>query len=79
MDKKEWPQETEELLAAYKSHAVETSDGKQEKAANYINMIHLYHDVSRSIRTDDLDLFISSLPKITISSHSICQTMLDGQ
>ena len=79
MDKKEWPQQTEELLAAYKSYAVETSDGKRGKAANYINMIHLYHEVSRSIRTGDLDLFISSLPKITISSHSINQTMLDGQ
>ena len=82
LGKHEWSQEIEELLA-YKSYRVETSDGKQEKTENYwinyVNMIHLYQEFFRSIRTGDLDLFISSLPKITISSHSINQTMLDGQ
>ena len=29
LDKHEWSQEIEELLAAYKSHTVETSDGKR--------------------------------------------------
>ena len=83
LDKYEWSQEIEELLATYKSYTVETSDGKREKTANYwinyVNMIHLYHEFNRSIRTGDLDLFISSLSKITISSHSINQTMLGGQ
>ena len=48
---------------------METSDGKRGKTANYwinyVNMIHLYHEFSRSIRTGDLDLSISSLPKMT--------------
>ena len=83
LDKHERSQEIEELLAAYKSHTVETSDGKRGETANYwinyVNMIHLYHEFSRSIFTGDLYLFISSLPKITISSHSINQTMLGGE
>ena len=48
---------------------MESSDGKRGKTAdhwiNYVNMIHLHHEFSRSIRTRDLDLFISGLPKIT--------------
>ena len=48
---------------------METSDRKQGKTANhwinYVNMIHLYHEFGRSICTGDLDLLISSLPKIT--------------
>ena len=69
LDKHEWSQEIEELLAAYKSYTVETSDGKHGKTANYwincVNMIHLYHEFSGSIRTGDVELFILSLPKIT--------------
>ena len=46
LDKHEWSQEIEELLAAYKSYTKETSDGKRGKTANYwincVNMIHLY-------------------------------------
>ena len=46
LDKHEWSQEIEELLAAYKSYTKETSDGKQGKTANFwincVNMIHLY-------------------------------------
>ena len=69
LDKHVWSQEIEELLAAYKSYTVESSDGKRSKSTdhwkNYVSMIHLYHEFSRSIHTGDLDLFISSLPKIT--------------
>ena len=31
---------------------------------NYIKMIHLYHEYSRSIRVGDLDAYINCLPKI---------------
>ena len=48
---------------------VKTSDEKYGKTANYwiyyVNIIQLYHVFSRSIRTGDLELFISMSPKIT--------------
>ena len=48
---------------------METSNGKRGKTANfwinYVNIIQLYHEFSRSIRPGDLFWFISSLPKIT--------------
>ena len=31
----------------------------------YIEMLHLYHEFSRNVRTGDLDLYILCLPKIT--------------
>ena len=69
MDKHEWSQETEESQFVYKSYAVETSERKHRKTLNYwindVDMIHSYHEFSRSMRTRDLDLFISRLPKIT--------------
>ena len=67
MDKHEWSQEIEELLAVYKSYTVETSYGNRAKTANYCitTANYLYHEFSRSIRTGDLDLLISSLPKTT--------------
>ena len=81
MDKHEWSQEIKRLRINL-TQWMETSDGKRGKTANYwinyVNMIHLYHEFSRSIRTGDLDLFIAGLPK-TISSNSINQTMLGGQ
>ena len=84
LGKHEWSQEIEELLAAYKSYTVEASDGKRGKTANYwinyVNMIHLYHEFSRTLHIGDLDLLISSLPKVTtICLHSINQTMLGLQ
>ena len=58
LNKHEWSQEVEEVLAAYKSYTVETSDEKDMKTANYWtncgNMIHLYYEFSRSIHTGDL-------------------------
>ena len=83
LEKDEWSQETEELLAAYISYKVETIYGKRGKAAKYwikyVNMIHLYHEFSRTIHTLELFLLISSSRKITISLHSINQTMIGGQ
>ena len=34
LDKHEWSQEIEELVAAYKSYTIETGDGKGGKTAN---------------------------------------------
>ena len=44
LDKHEWSQEIQELLAAYKSYTAETSDGKRGKTANYwINYVNKIH------------------------------------
>ena len=62
MDKHEWLQEIEKLLAAYESYTVETSDRKLEKTANYwinyVNMIHLYHGFSRKKKKTLWPLFM---------------------
>ena len=59
----------ENVLANYKLFVQETAEGKIEKTAqywiNYVNMVHLYHQLSRSVRTGDFKLYIDSLPKIT--------------
>ena len=31
----------------------------------YIQMVHLYHDLSRSVRENDLEMFIHTIPKIS--------------
>ena len=31
----------------------------------YVEMIHLYHDFSRSVHTGDFNTYVSSIPKIT--------------
>ena len=75
LDKHEWLQESEELLAAHRLYTLEVIDRKRGKAVkywtNYVNMIHLYCGFCRTICTWDLYLFISSLPKVkwTVKHH----------
>ena len=61
--------EVMDILEEYTKSAKETDSGKHGLTTqywmDYINIIHLYHDFSRSIRTDDLDLYIFCIPKIT--------------
>ena len=75
LDEHEWLQEIEELLAAHRLYTLEVIDRKRGKVVkywtNYVNMIHLYCGFCRTIRTWDLYLFISSLPKVkwTVKHH----------
>ena len=73
----------QESVAAYKSYTTETSSGKWGKTANYwiyyVNTIHLYHEFSLSIRNVDLDLFMSSLLKITNYSFVLNQLNMLGR
>ena len=75
--------EIQESVAAYKSYTTETSRGKWGKTANcwiyYVNTIHLYHEFSLSIRNVDLDLFMSSLLKITNYSFVLNQLNMLGR
>ena len=60
-DKKKFMAEhTNELIKKYEEFAQETRNGNHGKTAQYwmgyVDMLHLYHEFSRSIRTGDLDL-----------------------
>ena len=61
--------ELNELLVLYERYYSETLSGTLGATAkfwiNYVNMIHLYHEFSRSIRTGDFDLYVYCLPKIS--------------
>ena len=52
-----------------KEFAQETRNGNHGKTAQYwmgyVDMLHLYHEFSRSIRTGDLDLYIYCLQQMT--------------
>ena len=60
--------EAKEILERYEIFVENTLDGKFGSTAKfwmqYIQMMHLYHEFSRSVREGDLDLFIFCLPKI---------------
>ena len=60
---------TNELIKKYEEFAQETRNGNHSKKAHYwmgyVNMWHLYHEFSRSIRTGDLDLYIYCLQRMT--------------
>ena len=69
-DKKKFMSEhNNELIKKYKEFAQETRDGNHGKTAQYwmgsVDMLHLYHEFSRSIRTEDLDLYIYCLQQMT--------------
>ena len=69
-DKKKFMAEhNNELIKKYKEFAQETRDGNHGKTAQYwmgsVDMLHLYHEFSRSIRTEDLDLYIYCLQQMT--------------
>ena len=58
-----------DIFQEYNSYSIDTHTGKHGKTAQlwfyYIQMIHLYREYSRSIRVEDLDVYIVLLPKIT--------------
>ena len=62
------PTGVDEILQRCEAFSVDTRRGKHGKTAQYwmcyIEMIHLYHEFIRSIRTGDLDLYIYCLPKL---------------
>ena len=64
-----YSKELEEIMTKYLRYTERTRAGELGKTANYwiqyVSMIHTYHDFSRSIRTGDLDLYISCLQKVT--------------
>ena len=69
-DKKKFMAEhTNELIKKYEEFAQETRNGNHGKTAQYwmgyVDMLHLYHEFSRSIRTGDLDLYIYCLQRMT--------------
>lgn len=63
-----YSKEMEDIFTKYTSYCDDTRKGEHGKTAKYwieyISMIHLYHDFSRSIRVGDLELYIDTLPKI---------------
>ena len=62
------PTWVDEVLQRDEAFSEDTRSGKHDKTAQYwmcyIEMIHLYHEFIRSIRTGDLDLYIYCLPKL---------------
>ena len=69
-DKKKFMAEhTNELIKKYEEFAQEIRNGNHGKTAQYrmryVDMLHLYHKFSRSIRTGDLDLNIYCLQRMT--------------
>ena len=69
-DTHEFSKELLEILSGYKNYWNESISGMHGKTAQfwmkYVEMIHLYHDFSRSVRTGDFNTHVSSIPKITI-------------
>ena len=61
--------EVEEFLELYKKFTVDTSKGLHGKTAQYwmiyIEMVHMYHQLTRSVRTGNINLYTACLPKIT--------------
>ena len=69
IDFRYFSKEATEFLDGYLLFSRDNLEGKYELTAQYwmgyIEMLHLYHEFSRSIQTGDLDLYIHCLPKIT--------------
>ena len=63
------PPEILDLCSRYLEFTEETKRAEHGKTAKYwmqyIEMVHLYHDLSRSVREIDIDLFIHTIPKIS--------------
>ena len=60
--------ELNDFLEDYRAYSDDTSNGKHGKTApfwiRYVMLVNLYHEVSRSIRMGDLDLYKYCLPKL---------------
>ena len=69
IDFKCFSKEATEVLDGYLLFSRDTLEGKYGLTAQYwmgyIEMLHLYHEFSRSTRTRDLDLYFHCLPKTT--------------
>ena len=70
VDKKKFMAEhTNELIKKYEEFSQETRNGNYGKTAQYwigyVNMLHLYEEFSRNIRTGDLDFYIYCLQWMT--------------
>ena len=61
------PPEILDLCSRYCYFTDETKRGEHGKTAKYctqyIGIVHLYHDLSRSVCESDMDLFIHTIPK----------------
>ena len=61
--------EVDEFLELYKKFTVDTSKGLHDKTAQYwmiyIEMVHMYHQLTRNVRTGNINLYTACLPKIT--------------
>ena len=64
-----YSREMNEIFDRYCTFTQDTEKGSYGKTAKfwiqYVYLIHLYHNFTRSVRTGDLDLYISCLPEIT--------------
>ena len=69
-DSHEFSKELLNILSDYKNCWNKSLSGMHGKTAQfwmkYVQMIHLYHDFSRSVRTGDFNTYVSSIPEITI-------------
>ena len=67
---KEVPESVKYIISEYEDYCRKTISGEHGLTSKfwfqYINMIHLYHEFSRSVRNGDLFLFLYCLPKIAI-------------
>ena len=67
--KKSMAEHTNETIKKYEELTQETRNGNHGNMAQYwmgyVNMLHLYHEFSRSIRTGDLDLHTYYLQQMT--------------
>ena len=63
-----YSKEMEEIFSNYHIYCKKTENGIHGKTPQfwmqYINLIHFYHDFTRSIRNGDLHLYISCFPKL---------------
>ena len=61
--------EMEDVFSGFYEYFQDLKEGKFYKTAKfwrgYINFMYLYHNFTQSIRMDDLEIFISWLPKLT--------------
>ena len=64
-----YSREMNEIFDRYCTFTQDTEKGSYGKTAkfwiHYVYLIHLYHNFTRSVRTGDLELYISCLPEST--------------
>ena len=67
-DSHEFSKELLNILSNYKNYWNESLSGMHGKTAQfwmkYVEMIHLYHDFSRSVHTGDFNTYVTSISKI---------------